>query len=325
MKEKPILSIIIPVYNSEDYLEECLESIVCNDLNQIEILLINDGSTDNSAKIIENYSNRYQQVTYYNRENSGVSSSRNFGLKKSQGKWVWFIDSDDIIQLQSLKKICKLLTTTDLDVFLFQYIEFKGEINQKLRSTVYLNNVEKEISQYTAMKSLIDSKYATYPWNKIFKKTLFSDIVFPEDRSFTEDMAVLYRIYDNATRFVMTSEPLYFYRQRSTSLVHTISVKNLEASALSHYEMVTFFENKYPTLVPKLKYETIISIISYFHRISFKEIKKHHNLYNYLFKNEAYSLLNMRYKIELLTLKYCYPAFKIIGYVGILNRRVNKE
>lgn len=325
MKEKPILSIIIPVYNSEDYLEECLESIVSNDLNQIEILLINDGSNDHSAKIIENYSSQYQQITYYNRENSGVSSSRNFGLKKSQGKWVWFIDSDDIIQSQILKKVCKLLITTDLDVFLFQYIQFEDKVNQKIESPVYLNNVKKEISQYTAMKSLIDSKYATFPWNKIFKSSLFSDIVFPEDRSFTEDMAVLYKIYDKAKYFVMTSEPLYFYRQRSTSLVHTISVKNLEDSALSHYEMVTFFENKYPNLVPKLKYETIISIISYFHRISFDEIKKHHNLYNYLFKNKDYSLLNVRYKIELLTLKYCYPAFKFIGYVGILNRRGNKK
>lgn len=325
MKKNPILSIIIPVYNSQIYLDECLKSIVSNDLDQVEILIINDGSTDNSAKIIERYANKYKHITYYHRENRGVSSSRNFGLKKSTGKWVWFIDSDDIIQTKSLKRICKLLVSTDLDIFLFQYTEFEDKVNNKMSSKSCLNNLDKEISKYDAMESLINSKYATFPWNKIFKRNLFSNITFPEDRSFTEDMAVIYKLYAKATLFFITSESLYFYRQRATSLVHTISVKNLEDSAFSHYEMVTFFEDQYPNLVPKLKCETIVSIISYFHRISFSEIKKHYNLYKYLFKDKYPCKLNMRYKIELLTLKYCYPAFKFIGYMGILNRRVNKE
>lgn len=325
MKEKPILSIIIPVYNSKNYLKECLDSVVSNNLNQVEILVINDGSDDGSAKIIKEYSNRYPQIIYYNRENRGVSSSRNFGLRKSKGEWIWFIDSDDIILTQTFKEICQLLVSTNLDVFLFQYREFEDKVNYKIRKKVYLNNAKEKISRYDAMKSLINSNYATFPWNKIFKRTLFSNIEFPEDRNFTEDMAVIYRLYDKASLFYITTESLYFYRQRQNSLIHTISVDKLKSSALSHYEMTVFFEKKYPKLTQKLEIETLISIISYFHRINYREIKNNQVLYTYVINNKNYSKLNIRYKLETLSLKYCYPFFKLIGCMGILKRKLKNE
>ena len=322
MKKKPILSIIIPVYNGQNYLNDCLKSIVSNDLNDVEILIINDGSTDSSLKIIKKYSNKYSQIVYYDRKNSGVSATRNFGLKKSRGKSIWFIDRDDLIKPKILKNLIKLLIDTNLDIFLFRYTEFNKKVNDFSRENEL---TETQISQYDAMKTLIDSKYATFPWNKIFKKSLFSNIYFPTTRDFTEDMAIIYKLYDKASSFFITTSSLYFYRQRKDSLVHTISLKNLRASAISHYEMVSFFEKKYSKLAPKLQYETIVSIISYFHRINLWKIKKDNDLYSYLLKYRNYSVLNNRYKVEILSLKYCYPIFKIIGYMGVLHRKLKNE
>lgn len=321
MTKFPILSIIVPVYNGQNYLTECLESIVSNDISQVEILLINDGSTDDSIKIIKKFSKKYSQITYYDRKNNGVSSSRNFGLRKSKGKWIWFIDCDDLIQKGSLKRIINFLTSTNLDIFIFQYIEFE---NSKEIIFSNLDYNSKKIDQYNAMKTLIDSRYATFPWNKIFKKSLFSNIYFPIDRNFTEDMAIMYKIYEKASSIFITSNCFYFYRQRNNSLVHTISREKLKASALSHYEMATFFEQKYPKLLPKLKQETVISIISYFHRLSLYEIRENVNLYKYIINIGNFSELSLRSKVEILSLKYCYPFFKFIGYIGTAKRKLKK-
>lgn len=321
MIKLPILSIIVPVYNGQDYLTECLESIISDDMSQVEVLLINDGSTDDSIKIIKKFSKKYSQITYYDRKNNGVSSARNFGLKKSRGKWIWFVDCDDLIQRGSIKRIINFLLSTNLDVFIFQYIEFE---KSKEINFLNLGFSSKKIDHYNAMKTLIDSRYATFPWNKIIKKSLFSNIYFPIDRDFTEDMAIMYRIYEKAKSIYITSNYFYFYRQRTNSLVHTISKKKLKAAALSHYEMAIFFERKYPELLPKLRKETIISIISYFHRLNFREIRKNYNLYKYITNRNNFSGLSIRSKVEILSLKYCYPFFKFIGYVGIVSRELKK-
>ncbi len=180
--KKPILSIIIPVYNVQDYLEDCLKSIISSDLSQVEVLVINDGSTDSSLKIIKKYSEKYSHIICYDKENSGVSATRNFGLKKSRGKWIWFIDSDDLIKTNILERLVQFLINTDLDVFLFQLTMF-----QKKVTNIYQNDtlVKEKINRYDAMKTLINPKYASFSWNKIFKKSLFSNTLFLPTRDFT--------------------------------------------------------------------------------------------------------------------------------------------
>lgn len=322
MMKKPILSIIIPVYNVQDYLEDCLKSIISSDLSQVEVLVINDGSTDSSLKIIKKYSERYSNIICYDKENSGVSATRNFGLKKSRGKWIWFIDSDDLIKTNILAGLVQFLINTDLDVFLFQLTMFQKKVTNRYQN----DTLEKEkISRYDAMKTLINPKYASFSCNKIFKKSLFSNTSFLPTRDFTEDMAIVYKLYNKANIFFMTSSSLYFYRQRKGSLIHTISVKNLGASAHSHYEMEDFFEHEYPDLAHKFHQETIASIVSYFHRLNLRDIKKEQKLYSYINRYKDYAALNNRYKIEIFSLKYCYPIFKFIGYVGVLSRKFKQN
>ena len=125
--KKPIISIIIPMYNVENYIAICLNSIIQNDLKNVEVIIVNDGSTDNSRTIAERYQAKYSQIRVYDKKNEGVSSARNYGLMKSKGDWVWFIDSDDAINQGSLKYIKKEISDRNnkFDILVFKYLKFK--------------------------------------------------------------------------------------------------------------------------------------------------------------------------------------------------------
>ena len=119
---KPLLSIIIPMYNVEKYIKFCINSVIKNDISDVEILIVNDGSTDSSRAIMEKYQSEYSQIRVYDKKNEGVSSARNYGLMKSKGDWVWFIDSDDAINQGSLKYIKKEISDRNnkFDILVFK-------------------------------------------------------------------------------------------------------------------------------------------------------------------------------------------------------------
>lgn len=178
--KKPIISIIIPMYNVENYIAICLNSIVQNDLKNVEVIIVNDGSTDNSRTIAERYQAKYSQIRIFDKENAGVSSARNYGLMKSKGDWVWFIDSDDAINQGSLRYIKEEISDRNnkFDILVFKYLKFKRNSDVSKINDIKIPNEAKAISKFQAMKSLLDNNIASFPWNKIFKKSLFDKIKF---------------------------------------------------------------------------------------------------------------------------------------------------
>lgn len=182
---KPLLSIIIPMYNVEKYIKFCINSVIKNDISDVEILIVNDGSTDSSRAIMEKYQSEYSQIRVYDKKNEGVSSARNYGLMKSKGDWVWFIDSDDAINQGSLKYIKKEISDRNnkFDILVFKYLKFKRNSDVSKINDIKIPNEAKAISKFQAMKSLLDNNIAAFPWNKIFKKVFliklnFQKIVF---------------------------------------------------------------------------------------------------------------------------------------------------
>ena len=325
--KKPIISIIIPMYNVENYIAICLNSIVQNDLKNVEVIIVNDGSTDNSRTIAERYQAKYSQIRIFDKENAGVSSARNYGLMKSKGDWVWFIDSDDAIRKDSLRYIKNLILNnySNLDVLIFGYLRFEErKITNKIWS---LNRIEgsKEISKFQAMNTLLDKRFASFPWNKIFKRELFNNIEFPKDRIYTEDMAIIYKLYSKAIRFRLENTALYLYRIRENGLTHNLSTKKLKDSALSHYEMYAFFKTNYPSLSTKLRRETLISVISFFHRLSKSQIQLYPDLITFLNQDVHKKDCNTRYRIEIMAFKKCYPLFVTIGMIGKILRKIRKK
>lgn len=177
MKNKDIfLSIIIPVYNAEKYIKRCLDSIFNQLIPNCEVVIVDDGSTDNSGAICDNYQMNYPNLCYvFHQNNKGASTSRNCGLLNSNGKYIWFVDADDFIELGCLDTLIKEIKKYSCDVFSFDYI------NSGHRKHDFF---EKQI---VSGVSLVQKNSRLYLWNHIYKRTAIGDIRFLDGTKNIED------------------------------------------------------------------------------------------------------------------------------------------
>ncbi|WP_270751877.1 glycosyltransferase family 2 protein [Gemmiger qucibialis] len=197
------MSIIIPVYNTAKQLRRCLNSIVTQLNDKVEVILINDGSTDNSISIIHDYIEHYNQLKLYDKPNEGVSSSRNIGLKVAVGQYVAFVDSDDYVENDY---ICKMLANIQkmeldkLDLMIFGFYRREGE-NYSVNSPMVRKN-ESDI-----IKDIFVQKYNA-PWNKIFKKSIIDTykLEFPVSMKTSEDFLFLLDYVQNTCKIGVADE-----------------------------------------------------------------------------------------------------------------------
>ena len=166
-----LLSIIIPVYNVDKYLNECLDSILVQNNKDIEIILIDDGSTDNSAKICQKYEQLYSNIKYIQNKNHGVSYTRNCGIKHSTGKYILFVDSDDKISVHGLD-ILREKIKTNQDLYIYSYKQFYKNMDKNYIFT------SKKITKNQALRDLMDEdKFCGYVWNKVFSSEIVKKII----------------------------------------------------------------------------------------------------------------------------------------------------
>ncbi|MBT2718165.1 glycosyltransferase family A protein [Bacillus sp. ISL-57] len=202
----PLVSIIIPVYNVEDYLERCLNSIVNQTYQNLEVLVINDGSTDSSSEILTKFQEIDCRFNVITKENGGQASARNVGIDKANGEFILMVDSDDYISNNAVE-LCvnqALISGCDLIIFDFYYLNSKGQTN-------YIN---------TGIR-LDDAN--TGPCNKFYHKSLWSNHKFPEGYWY-EDLGIIPAILANADKIVKIDKPLYYYdKSRGESQTNQIN------------------------------------------------------------------------------------------------------
>lgn len=209
------VSIIVPVYNVEKYLEKCLKSLVKQTLKDIEIIVVNDGTKDNSQKIIDKYTKKYDFVKCYIKENGGVSSARNYGLKYAKGEYITFVDSDDYVEKDMYENMYNKAISRDFDIVVcnLKYIYSDKEIN------VYSNLNNDLFGLDEVKKSMIN----IYPssWNKIYNKRLFKSKVKFKEKVWYEDVEFLYRLYPHINSIGVIDGHYYNYIQRYGSITST--------------------------------------------------------------------------------------------------------
>lgn len=183
-----LISIIIPIYNSEKYLEECLNSVLNQTYKNIEVLLINDGSTDESKKICEEYCKKYSNIKLINNINEGVSKARNKGLKLAKGEYVFFCDSDDIMHPRQLEKLSTNLKSTNSELSVCSFSEFVNNVEFEKNKNFKLEEI---LNKDKMLETIIsDRKYSGFLWNKLFKLDIIkmkSHLFFDEKISINED------------------------------------------------------------------------------------------------------------------------------------------
>ncbi len=208
-----MISVIIPVYNVEQYLYDCLISVIDQSYFDIEIILVDDGSTDNSGEICNIFASRDERIKVIHKENGGLSSARNAGLDIARGKFIIFVDSDDYLNRDMIEKLYGALELSKAEIACCDYttLKFNDEIS---------DNIE-VLKQRDAISRLFDDDgFKCFAWNKIYKRSLFSNIRYPEGKLF-EDITTTYQLFKKVNKIVYIKEKLYYYRQRENSITKT--------------------------------------------------------------------------------------------------------
>ena len=207
------VSVIVPVYNVEKYLEKCLDSLVNQTLKEIEIIVVNDGSPDNSQKIIDKYTKKYQNIKAYIKENGGVSDARNFGISRATGEYIGFVDSDDYVSLDMYQKMYNKAKEGNFDIVVcdLNYVYEDGRC-VRIRS-----KIEKDT---TNIKKTYVNMYPCV-WNKIYKRKLFKEGIEFKKGVWFEDVDFLYKIFPYIKTIGVVKEPFNQYVQREGSITKT--------------------------------------------------------------------------------------------------------
>lgn len=292
------VSVIVPVYNVEQYLRKCLDSLVNQTLKDIEIIIVDDGSEDASSHIAKEYEKQYSNVKYYRKENGGLSDARNYGLKYATGKYIAFLDSDDYVDKTLYQKMYEKAKKEDSDMvecnFYWSYPrKNKKDIGEK----------------YYGKKQMLE-KARVVAWNKLYKKEIIdkAKVEFPKGLIY-EDVEFFYKLVPYIENVSFVKEPLIYYVQRKKSIINTQDKKtedifNILDNVLLYYKKNNLYDEYKEVL--EFTYMRILLCSS------FKRICKIKN------KTLRKDLLNK-------TWLYLYEKFPLCKENSILNRNLNAK
>lgn len=315
-----IISVIIPVYNIETYLVSCLDSVLNQTYKELEVILVDDGSTDSSGNICDEYAQKDSRVIVFHKQNGGVSSARNLGIIKATGEYVSFIDGDDIIAPEMYELLYKNMKSYSADISSCGIAQ--RQIDGNL--TTFADSSLKVFDKHELIKGFFDNaiiKETMYgPCHKLFKTHFLKQYTFNENYAIGEDLLFMFECIENSSKIVLDNRPMYFYLKRPGSATTSLfSEKRL------HYIFVADIllkrcEENYPfAYISALKWSYVhkLTILRKLNR--YRSIrKKYIDFYNknILFirenQNKVWSYLSLRRKFDFYLLKYVPFIYKYI-------------
>ena len=213
----PKVSLIIPVYNVEDYIEKCLNSVVNQTLKDMEIIIVNDGATDNSKQKIEKYLKKYPKIKYLEKENGGLSDARNYGMPYAKGEYIAFLDSDDYVEQNMYEEMYSIAKKENADMVDCNFV------------WEYPNKKKEDIGEiYTSKKEMIEKGHVV-AWNKLIRREILEEakIKFPVGLRY-EDMEFFYKLVPYVNKVSFVKKCLVHYVQRENSIANTQDVRTKE-------------------------------------------------------------------------------------------------
>ena len=223
----PLITVVVPVYKVEQFLHECVDSIICQTYTNLEIILVDDGSPDKCPAICDEYAQKDNRIKVIHQENGGLAHARNVGIDNAQGVYITFIDSDDFVVANYIELLYEGLNKFNAEMSIASLYIYKDDI--KFETTAKSDGFfeiskEKCIEQYTSIKT---NPFIS-AWNKLYKRELFSSIRYPEGKLY-EDAFTTYKLIDKAKKIVFTPSKLYFYRINPESILgQSFKEKHLE-------------------------------------------------------------------------------------------------
>ncbi len=251
-----LVSIIIPVYNASQFIARCLDSVIAQSHKNIEIICVNDGSTDNSEKILTQYAKFDDRIKIITKENGGLSSARNAGLLQVTGDYILFVDADDYISSTTVEILYKNATTHNSDIVVFDYICGNPDLSNTQHITI--KNCKELINSIFSIKFLNADTYKLFPpsaWSKFYKTKFLNDknIRF-YNGLYYEDVPFWAEVYANANRMTYIPQPLYFYNTANQNSImrdygeKTFDVIKVYELAINAFKAAGHFENMKQTI-----------------------------------------------------------------------------
>lgn len=311
-----LVSVIIPVYNVDEVLADCIDSVLNQSYSSIEVILIDDGSTDSSGKICNYYAKQDGRISVIHKENGGQATARNLGLKRSKGKYIAFVDSDDIVDFKYIEILYRTLIDTKADIACCDMVKFRNRLPKVDSGHALIS----EYSNIEAIESLCyQGKMSNSPWMKLIKREIVLNNPFPINKGY-EDFAVVYKWLAEAKRIAHISCRLYYYRQLSSSTMHlTYSFRKLDRIKIAE-EMRQYILLYYPELKTAVEARVFLANIQTLMWLPVK--KKYEPHYQQINKNIRQVRTSV---IKNPKVKKQYRAMALISYGGIGVLRVLGE
>lgn len=317
-----MISIIIPVYNVENYLKECLDSVANQTYTDFEAILVDDGSTDNSVAICDKYAQCDSRFKVFHKANNGLSSARNYGLDRAKGDYLVFIDSDDVLSFNALEVCLKTLIDNNLDAVFSPLKQFWDKTPYDCSS---IENTSYQIldTETCIKRMLLSDRIGHEAVAKIYKAYLWKDMRFPIGKLY-EDLLTTYYVVEKINKIAILDTPIYLYRQRQDSIMHS-AVRERELELLYSSEKVTSdIVRSYPNLQVACRRLDSINYLKLLQRILFQDPNIYKKEQDYIIqknKEDAKYLLPSKEvrpvdKVKIVSLLVGKPFFKLAYKLG---------
>lgn len=308
------MSIIIPVYNAEEYLEECIQSLLNQSFHDCEFIFINDGSTDNSKNIIDKYRENDERIKLINQQNKGVSEARNRGILNAKGKYITFVDADDYVDQFVYEKIYNLLEDNDWDVIIYNIEEeIEGHKNIIKYNIVENQTLEKKYLDEYIMPMFIREDKMNSVCNKIYKNSVVCNynIKFPKNVSLGEDCIFNINFFSKISKFGYMNYIGYHYREVKNSATRSIDIEDILEKALNIYRLdynkmyyIEMSSQKINELKSIRLINTIKSYIYIIFKSDYRRVIKRKYINRILYNEDIQAALSIYKKNNRVTTKY---------------------
>lgn len=309
--ENDLISIIVPIYNVEKYLNRCILSLINQSYKNIEIILVDDGSLDDSGNIVDIWKKKDNRIVAFHKKNGGLSDARNYGIKHANGEYLSFVDSDDYVDKHFIQVLYETAITTGAKI---SAVGFKCVSDDKIESTniAIENNIEVFNTEDAINYLYTNDKYCNYAWNKLYLKELFKEIKYPLGKKM-EDLGTTYLLIDKCNCVSYNPTPLYFYYQRDESILHKTDETFFKDKFQLTSQRYRYIKKKYPDNDRNYKY-FFCSVLEGYPYISLAE-KKFALDEAKLIWPKVKTNINIKTKIKYMVLR-TFPRF----YIKILKK-----
>lgn len=236
----PLISVIVPVYNVEPYLERCIESIVDQTYQNWQMILVDDGSMDQSGSICDRYAGKDDRIQVIHKTNGGLSDARNCGIEKADGQYIAFVDSDDFVQKDFLKVQYENLARAGADMAICSYQNYCSEQDMGCDTENHVCILQEDITS----QLYLNPGVAIVAWNKLYRRELWNGVRYPAGR-LHEDEAVIHELLTSCSKIVISDAKLYYYRQRAGSIMAEESDKSIEDAVYAYTSRIAFFGERH--------------------------------------------------------------------------------